>query len=77
MFSFRMPGESYRGPLPPLDERTAALRDALMITDTAPFRYPHYHRPSDTADKLDYERMARVVGGIGHVIEALRDARIP
>ena len=37
---------------------------ALMVTDTAPFRYPHYHLPSDTPDKLDYERLARVVTGL-------------
>ena len=26
---------------------------ALMVTDTAPFRYPHYHLASDTPDKVD------------------------
>lgn len=36
----------------------------LMVTDTAPFRYPHYHRATDTPDKLDYERLARVVAGL-------------
>ncbi len=36
---------------------------ALMITDTAPYRYPYYHKPEDTPEKLDYERMARVVEG--------------
>ena len=30
---------------------------ALMVTDTAPFRYPHYHRPSATPEKIDYERV--------------------
>jgi Zn-dependent M28 family amino/carboxypeptidase len=44
---------------------------AIMVTDTAPFRYPHYHRVTDTPDKLDYDRMARVVGGLEHVIEDL------
>jgi hypothetical protein len=44
---------------------------ALMITDTAPFRYPHYHRTSDTAEKLDYERMARVVIGVERVVRRL------
>src|SRR5262249_8173894 len=29
---------------------------AIMITDTAPFRYPHYHLSTDTPDKLDYDR---------------------
>lgn len=48
---------------------------AIMITDTAPFRYPHYHESSDTPDKLDYERMARVVEGLKPVIEDLCAAR--
>jgi hypothetical protein len=43
----------------------------IMITDTAPFRYPHYHEATDTPDKLDYERMARVVAGIGRVVEGV------
>ncbi|HYP88136.1 MAG TPA: M28 family peptidase, partial [Polyangiaceae bacterium] len=34
---------------------------ALMITDTALFRDPNYHRLTDTIDKLDFERLARVV----------------
>jgi Zn-dependent M28 family amino/carboxypeptidase len=37
---------------------------ALMVTDTALYRYPHYHLSSDTPDKLDYERLARVVMGL-------------
>lgn len=37
---------------------------AFMVTDTAPLRYVHYHEPTDTADKLDYRSMARVVQGI-------------
>ena len=41
---------------------------ALMVTDTAPFRYPHYHSPSDTPDKIDYERLARVVLGLERVV---------
>lgn len=44
---------------------------ALMVTDTAPFRYPHYHRPTDTPDRIDYERMARVVDGLEAVIRDL------
>ena len=31
---------------------------AVMITDTAFFRNPHYHRSSDTMEKLDYRFMA-------------------
>jgi hypothetical protein len=44
---------------------------AIMLTDTAPFRSPHYHAEDDTPDKLDYDRFARVVEGTGRVIEAL------
>ena len=42
----------------------------VMVTDTAPFRYPHYHLTSDTPDKLDYERMAHVLTGLVKVIDA-------
>ena len=41
---------------------------AIMVTDTAPYRYPHYHQASDTPDKLDYDRMARVVEGLEQVV---------
>lgn len=34
---------------------------ALMVTDTANFRYHHYHQTSDTPEKLDYTRLA-VIG---------------
>lgn len=44
---------------------------AIMITDTAFFRYSHYHLPSDTPDRLDYERIARVIGGVRRVVERL------
>jgi hypothetical protein len=44
---------------------------AIMVTDTAPFRYPYYHTPSDTADHVDFEKMARVVAGVRKVVEAL------
>jgi len=44
---------------------------ALMVTDTAPFRYPHYHQSTDTPDKLDYESMARVITGLEAVIADL------
>ncbi len=44
---------------------------ALMVTDTAPFRYPHYHGSTDTPEKLDYQRMARVVEGVREVVRDL------
>ncbi len=47
---------------------------ALMVTDTAPFRYPHYHEATDTVDKIDFERLARVVHGLEKVLLELADA---
>jgi hypothetical protein len=40
---------------------------ALMVTDTAPFRYEHYHTAEDTVDKIDFERTARVIRGLASV----------
>lgn len=37
---------------------------AIMVTDTAFLRNLNYHRQEDTAEKLDYARMAKVVQGI-------------
>jgi len=44
---------------------------ALMVTDTAPFRFAEYHRRSDTPDKIDFERCARVVEGVEQVVREL------
>ena len=44
---------------------------ALMVTDTAPFRYPQYHTAQDTWEKLDYDKLHNVVEGIQKVVEAL------
>jgi Zn-dependent M28 family amino/carboxypeptidase len=44
---------------------------AVMVTDTAPFRYPHYHEPSDTPDHIDFARLAQVVRGLEKVIAEL------
>jgi Zn-dependent M28 family amino/carboxypeptidase len=46
---------------------------AMMITDTAPFRYPWYHTADDTPDKIDYDRFAQVVDGLEAVIQSLSD----
>ena len=43
----------------------------VMVTDTAPYRYPHYHTAQDTPDKVDYERLARVVRGLDRTFRAL------
>ena len=37
---------------------------AIMITDTALFRYQHYHAATDTPEKLDYQSLARVTRGL-------------
>jgi len=44
---------------------------AIMVTDTALFRNPNYHRPTDKPDTLDYERMAAVVQGLANVVTDL------
>jgi len=43
----------------------------VMITDTATFRYPHYHEPTDTPDKVDTEKLARIVKGMERVVRDL------
>lgn len=45
--------------------------DAVMITDTAFYRNPNYHTPRDTAETLDYQRMAGVVQGVYAAVLAL------
>ncbi|MEK7389513.1 MAG: M28 family peptidase [Elusimicrobiota bacterium] len=41
---------------------------ALMLSDTAFYRNPHYHQHTDVPDTLDYEKMARVVLGLVDVL---------
>jgi hypothetical protein len=48
---------------------------AVMITDTAPFRYPYYHTPEDLPDKLDFDRMARVVAALEAVVGEFAGAK--
>lgn len=43
----------------------------IMVTDTAPFRYPHYHLATDTPDKLYYKSLEKVVEGLEQVITDL------
>jgi Zn-dependent M28 family amino/carboxypeptidase len=44
---------------------------AVMVTDTAPFRYPFYHTAYDTPDRIDYDRLVRVVAGLAGVVADL------
>lgn len=42
---------------------------AFMVTDTAFYRNPNYHVPTDLPETLDYERMAKVVEGLAAAVE--------
>lgn len=38
--------------------------DAAMVTDSAFYRNPHYHEPTDTIETLNFHKMAEVVKGL-------------
>ncbi len=67
--------------LTPVGEPMAARSDhgayldegipALMLTDTAEFRNPHYHGPEDRVDTLNFERMTEAVQTIRAVVAEL------
>jgi Peptidase family M28 len=44
---------------------------AFMVTDTAPYRYAHYHYPSDTPERVNCEALARVTLGVEAVVRDL------
>jgi Zn-dependent M28 family amino/carboxypeptidase len=43
----------------------------VMVTDTAEFRYPHYHKSDDTYDKLDFEFAKEVTAAVAHAVRTL------
>ena len=45
--------------------------DAVMVTDTALYRNPHYHTRTDLPDTLGYEALARTTEGLLAVTRAL------
>lgn len=45
--------------------------NALMISDTAFYRNRAYHTEHDTADRLDYEKMSKVVTAVFEAVQAL------
>lgn len=47
--------------------------NAVMITDTAFYRNHAYHTPADTADRLDYHRMAQVVVALYETLHTIED----
>jgi hypothetical protein len=45
---------------------------SVLVTDTAYLRNPDYHTRDDTPDKLDYERMAKLVSALHGVLLGAR-----
>ncbi|MFP2913106.1 M28 family peptidase [Pyxidicoccus sp. 3LFB2] len=48
---------------------------AVMLTDTAPFRYRHYHRASDQLGRVDFSTLASVTAGLISMVRELASAR--
>ncbi len=46
----------------------------IMVTDTAPFRYPYYHTREDTPDKVNYDRFAYLVDMLDKVVARLTES---
>jgi aminopeptidase YwaD len=46
---------------------------AIMLTDTANFRNPHYHQPTDTIETIDPVRFTRVVRGLAAAAYAIAE----
>jgi hypothetical protein len=73
-----LPVYSFRGPaslqgIDFSDHRNYWPHDipAAMVTNTAFYRNDHYHSPNDTANRLDYDRMGKVVVGVYEAISFL------
>lgn len=47
--------------------------NAVMISDTAFYRNPHYHEATDTPDTLDYERMAQAMTAVHAALGTLSE----
>ena len=48
---------------------------AVMMTDTALFRYPAYHLNTDRPELVQHDKMARVVSGLQAVIAEMAEAQ--
>ncbi|NEP19128.1 MAG: M28 family peptidase [Leptolyngbya sp. SIO4C1] len=46
---------------------------AVMVTDTADFRNPHYHQPSDRIDSLDLPFLTTVTQHVANTVQSLLD----
>jgi Zn-dependent M28 family amino/carboxypeptidase len=45
--------------------------NAVMVTDTAPFRYPHYHTAEDTPDKINLPMFTNLVASLAKTFALL------
>lgn len=77
-----LPVETYAGPwwIPGVDwsDHGSFWNEgypAVMLTDTAPFRNPHYHRQTDLPDTLDYRAMSELVRGLTVALVTLDERR--
>jgi len=73
-----LPVETYTGPwwIPGVDfsDHSSFWKEgypAVMLTDTAFYRNPHYHRGTDRAETLDYRSMAELTRGLFHTVVVL------
>ncbi len=69
-------------PLPDMlrsDHRAFLLNGipAVMVTDSADFRNPHYHKPTDTVGTLDAARFTLVVRGLVGAVWAMAEPVTP
>jgi Zn-dependent M28 family amino/carboxypeptidase len=77
-----LPVETYAGPwwIPGVDwsDHGSFWNEgypAVMLTDTAPFRNPHYHRPTDLPHTLNYQAMTELVRGLAGTLVKLDERR--
>jgi Zn-dependent M28 family amino/carboxypeptidase len=49
---------------------------AMMITDTAFYRYPYYHSAQDTPDKLNYAEFSRMLNGLYRAMRLMVDTSL-
>jgi aminopeptidase YwaD len=50
---------------------------SIMITDTANFRNPNYHKPTDTIDTLDFARLTLTTKGVAGAVWELAGPQAP
>ncbi len=50
---------------------------AVMLTDTAPYRFHQYHTKFDTIDTVDFASLAELTRALGHVVATLSVAEPP